>query len=465
MNEFKDLLNKFMKEAGISGKELATKAGLSEALISRYKSGQRIPSADSENLRLIADAIETTAEEKSITLSRSDIYEAFITVIPSDENESLDVVKNFNALITVLDLKISDLARSLNFDPSYIYKIQSGSRRPADARKFVSQVSSYVVRNAGDTGRQVIAKLSETDPDVTDRELINSLEKWMLGNYEEPENNVSDFLSKLDEFDLNEYIESIHFNEMKVPSVPMVLPHTKTYYGLEEMKKGEIDFMKSAVLSKSMEDVFMCADTPMEDMAEDKEFGKKWMMGLAFMLRKGLRLNLIHNINRPFNELMLGLESWIPMYMTGQVSPYCLKGLDNTYYHHLLYVSGTEALSGECLAKHHENGKYYLTNNKEEYKYYKRRADDLLSMARPIMRIYREDEEKIVNAFLESESEKDDAEIRRFDSRGFKNISMEGKSGKWILITKTNDPKIWFLIHHTDLVTAIENYIPPYVES
>lgn len=31
---------------------------------------------------------------------------------------------------------------------------------------------------------------------------------------------------------------------------------------------------------------------------------------------KGLHLNIIHNIDRPFEEMMLGLESWIPLYMT-----------------------------------------------------------------------------------------------------------------------------------------------------
>ena len=49
----------------------------------------------------------------------------------------------------------------------------------------------------------------------------------------------------------------------------------KTYYGLEEMKQGELDFFKATVLSKSEENIFMCSDMPMEDMAKDIEFGKK----------------------------------------------------------------------------------------------------------------------------------------------------------------------------------------------
>ena len=43
--------------------------------------------------------------------------------------------------------------------------------------------------------------------------------------------------------------------------------------------------------------------------------------GLAAILKKGLRLNMVHDLNRPYAEMMLGLESWIPLYMTGQIAP------------------------------------------------------------------------------------------------------------------------------------------------
>ena len=80
--------------------------------------------------------------------------------------------------------------------------------------------------------------------------------------------------------------------------------------------------------------------------------------------QKGLRINMIHNVNRPFSEMMLGLESYIPMYMTGQISPYYLNETPNQVFGHFLKVSGTVALSGECIAGFHNDGKYYLTKKK-----------------------------------------------------------------------------------------------------
>ena len=64
--------------------------------------------------------------------------------------------------------------------------------------------------------------------------------------------------------------------------------------------------------------------------------------------------------------MMLGLESWIPIYMTGQISPYYFKNVHNNIFLHFLKVSGSAALLGEAIAGYHADGKYYLTKSKRE---------------------------------------------------------------------------------------------------
>lgn len=209
-----------------------------------------------------------------------------------------------------------------------------------------------------------------------------------MTNNKTNKNYINDFLNNLDDFNLNDYIKVIKFDELKVPNIPFYRVKTKNYYGIEEMKNGELDFFKGTVLSKTMEDIFMCSDMPMEDMAKDTDFGKKWMFAIAMSLKKGLHLNIIHNLNRPFNEMMLGLESWIPIYITGQVSPYYFKDNKNNIYEQLNYVSGSCALTGECIKGNHNKGKYYLTGNSKEVEYYKEKSRLLLKKANSLMDIY-----------------------------------------------------------------------------
>ena len=51
----------------------------------------------------------------------------------------------------------------------------------------------------------------------------------------------------------------------------------------------------------------------MEKAGEDMNFTKKFMFGLAMCLKKGYHLNMIHNLNRPFKEIMMGINGWIPL--------------------------------------------------------------------------------------------------------------------------------------------------------
>lgn len=119
---------------------------------------------------------------------------------------------------------------------------------------------------------------------------------------------------------------------------------------------------------------------------------------------KGLRLQIIHNIDRNLPEMMLGLESFIPMYMTGQIEPYYFKAPQGGVFLHFLRVSGTAALTGEAVSGHHSEGRYYLTNSRAEVAYYRRRADALLENAKPLMEIYRADGASRLNAFLLADS-------------------------------------------------------------
>ena len=135
------------------------------------------------------------------------------------------------------------------------------------------------------------------------------------------------------------------------------------------------------------------------------DFNKKWMFAIAMALKKGLHLNIIHNVDRPFEEMMLGLEAWIPLYMTGQISPYHFKNISTEIYHHFTYVSGVVALSGECIDGYHEDGKYHLSTGKEELAYFHKKADHLLQKASTLMEIYTKDDAVRFETFLKKTAE------------------------------------------------------------
>ncbi len=409
--KFHEQLNEYIQRIDCTAKELSDASGLSPATLSRYRSGERVPGIDTKAFRQLTVSIVQIAEKKQIpTITADLVAEGFRSCSDIVTVNREQLCRNFDVLLSLLNINISKLCQSINYDSSTIFRFRNGTRQPADPAEFAAAVAKYIVyeRNK-ESDKTVLAELLNCPADeIADPELaVQQIQNWLLSEGQDPKgDSVFDFLAKLDDFNLNEYIKAIHFDELKVPiSMPFSLPTSKTYLGLKEMMASELDFLKATVLSKSSAPVIMYSDMPMGEMAKDPEFPKKWMFGMAMMLKKGLHLHQIHNLDRSLEDMMLGLESWIPMYMTGQISPYYLKGVQNNVFLHFLKVSGAAALSGEAINGFHAEGKYYLTKSKEEIAYYQKRAQELLKNAQPLMEIYREDKIRSLNAFLLSDAE------------------------------------------------------------
>lgn len=404
--KFKEVLNKYLKELDCSSKKLSNESGLSESVISRYRSGERTPLKNSEQLNKLTNALFNIAKDNDKNKYTFDkIVSDFNSVLTSDDFDYTTFSNNLNTLITSLNINTHEMSKYIVFDASHISRIRYGKAKPSNPVEFSNKICSYILnryKNPDDINNLMMI-IGCKKSDLSNERFFNTLFSWLTSEMVPVKSQVSDFLHNLDSFNLDDYIKVIKFDELKVPSIPFYKTKTKHYYGIEEMKQGELNFFKGTVLSKSKEDIFMCSDMPMEDMAKDIDFGKKWMFAIAMCLKKGHHLNIIHNLDRPFNEMMLGLESWIPIYMTGQISPYYLSNLKNNVYNHLNYVSAAAALSGECINGFHNKGMYYLTTNKNEIEYYKEKSDLLLKKAKPLMEIYRESNIKEYHLFLKKD--------------------------------------------------------------
>ena len=403
---FKEVLNKYLKELNCSSKKLSNESGLSESVISRYRSGERTPVKNSEQLNKLTNALFNIAKDNNKNKYTFDKIESdFNSTLASDDFDYTIFSNNLNTLITSLNINTHEMSKYIVFDASHISRIRYGKAKPSNPVEFSNKICSYILnryKNPDDINNLMMI-IGCKKSDLSNEKIYSTLFNWLTSEIVPVKNQISDFLHHLDSFNLDDYIKVIKFDELKVPSIPFYKAKTKHYYGIEEMKQGELNFFKGTVLSKSKEDIFMCSDMPMEDMAKDIDFGKKWMFAIAMCLKKGHHLNIIHNLDRPFNEMMLGLESWIPIYMTGQISPYYLSNLKNNIYNHLNYVSAAAALSGECINGFHNKGMYYLTTNKNEIEYYKEKSNLLLKKAKPLMEIYRENNIKEYHLFLKKD--------------------------------------------------------------
>ena len=457
--KFNEELNRYMHELDISANELSKASGISPDVISRYLNGKRTPKPYSDYFNSLTEALDKIADEKGISLDKSEIQKNLEASI-SSQVEVYDYgvfIDNFNTLQEKLGLSNASLGKAMGYDSSYISRVKNKNRRVTDIYDFIERIAGYIVSAYHSNGKLEqmadILGLSIADID-TDDKYTSCVKRWIVEKHNNYDELIGGFLTRVDDFNLSDFTDE-NFSKVKVPTTPVVLGKSKTYYGVKGRKASEEDFIKTTLLSKSNEDIFFYNDLPMAKAAEDEGFKKRYVTAMAMLLKKGLHMNIVHNIDRPLEEMILGIEGWLPMYMTGAISPYYFPAPPSNMFCTSHMTSGSAALSGECIKGSQERGRFYMTTKKEELSYYKVKSKYLLKKAKPLMVIYTVDDSDKFEDFIRSE---DDGELKRVTNKKFKNMDFI-ISKKWIAINKRLAPEIHFVIYNDKLNNAIRSYL------
>lgn len=454
---FSDELNNYIKILNCSAKEFSRKADLSPALISRYLNNKRSPKENSEYLEKIINAIYEISLEKKLNISKESISVTLKNTLNSTTLDYNNFVSNFNTIQEELKISTVDLAKQLGYDASFLSRIKSKERKPSDLENFINQFINYIVSSYQnrESKQKISSLLNCSLSSIEDLNTFKSLlKKWLTANNNQNE-TILNFLSKLDNFKLSDFINT-DFEKTKVPTTPIIFKNSKTFFGIDGRKKAESEFLKTTLLSKSKEPIFFYSDLPLAESGDDEEFRKKWVLCMTMLLKRGLHLNMIHNVDRPVNEMLLGLESWIPIYMTGSISPYYFKNPPSNFFKISHCTSGSIALTSECINNNEKNSRFYLTTKKEELEFEKSISKVLLSKAKPLMDIFKEADKNKFENFM---NQYKNSNLKTVKKDCFKNIDFYINDNEWIMINKQISPEIHFVIYNQKLINAIKSFL------
>ncbi len=444
----------YLDKLEITAKKLSEVTGISPSQISKYINNKRTPRYGSVQYNAIIDAICTLSGFAPNSREADEIRRAFEEEIPAKGYKTDAFIFRLNLIIQELKINVSDLAYSMNYDASFISRIKNGTRAPSDPEGFSQKVASYITRhyNSDYDFEKVSTVTGIAKTELTDEEnYAKQIKLWLL-SIDDKSKEVEEFLHAFNESIVN-LADTV--GEQKLPSSPIMPKITKHYYGIDGMKKAEADFFRYTVLSQSKRRMFLYSDIPMKEVDSDQF--DKLVKAVNALITKGISLDLIHNINRPVSEMLLGLKGWLPLYIKGNINPYYFESTPVYMMSQILAVSGSAAMQGECISNNQETTMLTTTTSKKQVEYYNKKADYLLSLAKPLMTIYREGEESKFLKFLEEEKGK--AKITTCKKDGFDNIDFYINSGKWVSVNKIESPKVHFVIHNCRLVNSIEELL------
>ena len=414
--EFHEMLTYVCETYQLSAKELSTRTGISAAAVSRYRSGKRTPDRETAEhlltvvLDMIAKNGHTLSDEELQTIRQG------LTVDSSNFH-----TERFSLLIEKLNINLSELAPQVYYTPAYLSSIKSGKRQPANKARFIEGLCAYVKMHRQREDDRRILQIITGNKDLSD--LPTVMEQWLWGTDTRKQDSMGNFLHHLDSFDLNQYMTMFHFEMPEIPKEFDTAQLCGEYIGTEKMRQAELNFFRMTLLSPSTEPIFMHNEMSLSDMAQDMEFNKNWMLAIAMCLKKGLHLDMIHDLDRPAEEMLLGLMAWIPLYMTGQISPYYLKATSRSPYKNALYLSGGASLTGTSVS--HDDAWYTLTMIPEMMRVSALRKINLMRLAAPLMDIYRQDTEDLYHSFQQTEAQREGKRLTLHPSLPFYTLSEE----------------------------------------
>ena len=427
--EFSQVLRRCMDEAGCTGKELAQACGMSASTVSRYLSGSRTPDAGSLPAREIALALCELARENGRTLDANKICEVLLAGSRSQTPQGAGA--KLTALLDAFGVTRAKLAEALGYSPSYISRVCSQTRNVSNFEEFAQAAGAFFAERAlaansqgallALCGAQVDHSAGEASGEPpqggdASEALAALTSAWLQAERDvQPQSSIEPFLRKLDSFNLDTYLAAMQAARAQEAATGRASEEAQksaatealyTFYaGVDGFCQAELDFLAAAATEPAGSSVVMFSDMPMQDKMQAKpEFPARWLAALAVLLRTGHPIDNIHNVGRGLPEMMLGLEAWLPLYMTGMVRPYYLPSQPTGPFAHLVRSSQTAALEGQAVAGAYEHVGCQLFRDEGTVAHFRQRANDLLATAKPLANVYTVQQAGELAAFLVHEA-------------------------------------------------------------
>ncbi len=427
--EFSQVLRRCMDEAGCTGKELAQACGMSASTVSRYLAGTRTPDAGSLPAREIALALCELASQKGRTLDADKICEALLAGSRSQTPQGAGA--KLTALLDAFGVTRAKLAEALGYSPSYISRVCSQTRNVSNFDEFAQTAGTFFAEralgaNAQDALLALCKEATGPDGDVVSemdmqgesalKALATLTSAWLQAEQDaQPQSSIEPFLRKLDTFNLDTYLAAMQAARVQEEAAGKAGEKAQKsaatealyafYAGVDGFCQAELDFLAAAATEPAGSSVVMFSDMPMQDKMQAKpEFPARWITALAVLLRTGHSIDNIHNVGRGLPEMMLGLEAWLPLYMTGMVRPYYLPSQPTGPFAHLVRSSQTAALEGQAIAGAYEHVGCQLFRDEGTVAHFRQRANDLLATAKPLANVYTVQQARELAAFLMHEA-------------------------------------------------------------
>lgn len=338
--------------------DIARYAGCSSGNISKLKTGNRIPKPSSRSILLLAEGVYAYADYENMLPTLSDLCNAKDTdhdtivpalikwlyeaddlslpsshVTPKSKTQKIKMRKAFGSKLdqamNLLEISNRRLAEMLNVDVSLVSRYRSGIYSPHGNKRLTEMLSFVLFSQAEKTGKLPdladLCKISEKSLD------IEAIGEWL---YKLEQNETTAAIAQEILWTMDKFPTQAIFPPMQ--QIESKDPESSCYFGTEGLQHAVKRFLSDA--AKEGGELLLFSDEPMEWMTKDPVFFSQWASLMKACIDKGVKIRIIHNVDRGGSEMIDAFRGWLPLYVSGMIRPYVFNKAKGSRFYHTIFL-------------------------------------------------------------------------------------------------------------------------------
>lgn len=391
-----------------SNTDVARYAGCSPSNISHLRTGNREPKPSSRTVAVFAEGVYGYADYENLLsvlcelcgaedTTRESVTSALIgwlyetkdaappprAVTPKSKRARALRRQSFgerlDRAMTLLELSNTQLAGLLSIDTSLVSRYRSGVYSPHGNEQLSEKLSSVLLSRA-EKSRQT-AELAELCGVSVGELDAPAVAVWLYETTDEDNTALAQMLMRsLDNYTPGQGLPTA------VPELPPI-ETASCYWGTDGLRSAVVRFLSDA--AKEGGELLLYSDEPMEWMTGDREYFALWASLMVACVKNGVKIKIIHNVDRSGNEIIDAIKGWLPLYISGMIEPYVFRREKSARFCHTVFLH----TGGACVHGVFPAG----AGNARWYDYYtdaphldalKREYGKMLSSASPFLKTY-----------------------------------------------------------------------------
>ena len=321
---------------------------------------------------------ETTDED--ILLALMDwLYQEEDRAAASSSDTREGLILRIDTAMQAIGINNHDLSKLTNIDSTTIGRLRRGIFSPYSASRQIDSICSALAKLSAEqlTPEQVGGLTGQTQPETSDRDMrYAEIRSWLLGPNLSEHSAITELLKAISapKDGASNGIPLSHdgLAQPAAPAVkdsaallpPELLKEGKPYYiGVSGLRRAVSRFLGNACASHVPE-LLLYSDQNMKWLIGNMPYCQKWTRLMKACLANGMRIRIIHNIERGSSEMISAITNWMPLYMTGLIEPYYNHKPNKSRFANTLFLApGFTCLYGSVPVGAENSGIYQYTTD------------------------------------------------------------------------------------------------------